>query len=134
MFRFGPYPVVRICFCVSYNRLSVNNESSRQGQCPGFVCVVSRQVDAELQINASQIFRYGMHQPELTGNLIARIAENLKCQLFRFFQGAAEFDDLGRNGNQFSPQGIELFQVALQSLQLNIAVRSPAATVKSQHH
>lgn len=134
MFRFGPYPIIGICFCVSYNRLAVNNESGRQGQCPGIICVVSGQVDAELQINASQIFRHRMHQPELTCNQIARIAENLKCQFFGFFQGAAEFGDLRRYGNQICPQGIEFFNVVLQSFQLYIAIRSPATTVKGQNH
>ena len=75
-----------------------------------------------------------MHQPELTGKLVAQIADNLKCQFFGFFQGAAEFSGLGRNGDQICPQGLELFNMALQSLQLNIAIRSPAAAVKGQHH
>ena len=134
MLRFGPYPIIGICFCVSYNRFTVNNESGRQGQCPGIICVVSGQVDVELQINGSQIFRHGMHQPELPCDLVARIAENFKCQIFELFQGAAEFGNLGRNSDQVCPLSIELFNVALQSLQLNIAIRSPAATVKDQNH
>ena len=134
MFRFGPYPIIGVCLCVSYNRFAVNNESGRQGQCPGVICVVSRQIDAELQVNASQIFRHGMHQPELTGNRVARVAENFKCQFFGLFQGVAEFGNLRRNGDQICPQSIELFNMVLQSIQLNVAIRSPAATVKGQDH
>ena len=134
MFRFGPYPVIRVCFCVSYNRIAVNNESSRQGQRPRVICIVTRQVDAEPQINASQIFGHGMHQAELSGHLIARIPENLKCQFFGFFQGAAEFVDLGRYGDKICPQGSKLLNMILQSLQLKIAIRSPASAVDGKNH
>lgn len=75
-----------------------------------------------------------MHQPELTCHLIARIAENLKCQLFGVYQRAAVFCDLGGYGDQVRPQGVELGYMALQSLQLKIAVRSPLATVKREDH
>ena len=66
-----------------------------------------------------------MYQPELTCNLVARVAQNFKCQPFGSFQCAAKFGDLGRNGDQIRPQGVELFNMALQSLQLKIAIRSP---------
>lgn len=75
-----------------------------------------------------------MNKPELARKLVARIAENVKCEVFCFYQGAAVFCDLGRNGNQISPQGVELGYIALQSLQLKIAIGSPAAAIKGEDH
>jgi hypothetical protein len=75
-----------------------------------------------------------MDQPELSRNLIARIAKNLKCQLLGFYQRTVVFCDLGGNGNQIGPQGVELSDVTLQSLQLKVAIRSPTTAVKDEDH
>ncbi len=75
-----------------------------------------------------------MNKPELARKLIARIAENVKCKVFGFYQSAAVFYDLGRNGDQVCPQGVELSDITLQSLQLKIAIWSPAAAVKGEDH
>jgi len=74
MLRIGSYRIIRVRFCVSYNRFPVNDESGSQRQCPRIVSIVSGEINTELQVDFSQIFRQGMHQPEFSGNLVARIA------------------------------------------------------------
>lgn len=74
MRRVRPYLIIRVGFCVSYNRFPVNNESGRQGQCPGIVSIGSGEINAELQIDFLQIFRNGMNQPEFLSHHISRVA------------------------------------------------------------
>lgn len=75
-----------------------------------------------------------MDKPELARKLIARVAENMKCKVFGFYQSPAVFCNLGRNGNQICAQGVELSYIILQSLQLKIAIWSPTAAVKGEDH
>ena len=74
MLRIGSYRIIRVRFCVSYHRFPVNDESCSQRQCPRIITIVSGEINSELQVDFSQIFRQGMHQPEFCGNLVARIA------------------------------------------------------------
>jgi hypothetical protein len=75
-----------------------------------------------------------MDQTVLSRNLIARIAQNLKCQLLCFYERTVVLCDLGRNGNQIGSQGVKISDMALQSLQLKVAIRSPTTAVKGEDH
>ena len=73
MLRFWSYRIIRVSLCVSYNRFAVNNESGCQRQRPRIVSIVFGQINAELQIDFSQIFRKRMNQPEFFSQRISRI-------------------------------------------------------------
>lgn len=73
MRRVRSYRIVSVGFGVSYNRIPVNNESGRQGQSPGIVAIGFGKINAEPQINFSQILRNGMNQAEFLSHCIAGV-------------------------------------------------------------
>ena len=82
MRRVRSYRIIRVSFCVAYNGFLVNNESGCQGQCPRIVSIMLGHINAELQIDFSQIFRKGMNQTEFSRHRICGVAQNFKGQFF----------------------------------------------------
>ncbi len=109
MRRVGSYRIIRVRFCVAYTGVPANNESGCQGQCPRIVSIVFGHINAELQIDFSQILRKGMNQTEFSRHRISGVAQNFKGQFFCLDQCAAVLQKLRGNGDQLGSCGIEFF-------------------------
>jgi hypothetical protein len=75
-----------------------------------------------------------MDQSEDFCHFIARVAENVEGQAVFLDEFAIEFFDLGRNGYQGGAKVRYGACGLLKSFQLQVAVRSPGAAIKGQHH
>ena len=69
-------------------------------------------------------------QSELSGDAIAGIAEHLKLERVLFGNRQGVVRGLGRDGDQGCALRLHLGQTLLIGLQLQVAVRSPRASIK----
>src|SRR5712691_1338079 len=130
--RLRPSRVVGIGVRRANDTLAVDHEAGGDGQAPCAVAIASGQVDAELLIDGLKIG--GQREGETVGlrSLVAEVAQHLERERLRLFRLACGARHLGRDDHQAGPGGGDLVQGLLQSLQLCVAVRSPAAAIEGQ--
>src|SRR6266508_2371360 len=131
--RFRPPRVVGIGVDRADHALAIDHESGRDGQPPGPVTVAARQVDAELEVDLAQVVGQREDQAVRLGHPVAEVTQQLERQRLRLLGLAGRARDLRRDDGQGGAGGGDLGQRLLQSLQLCVAVRSPAAAVERQH-
>src|SRR5712692_11545064 len=128
-----PPRIVRVGVDRADAALAINHEPGRDGQPPGAVTVATGQIDAELEVDLAEVVGEREDQAVLFGDLIAGVTQHLVCKRLRLLGLAWRALPLGRDDGEGGAGGGDLGQGLLQSFQLCVAVRSPAAAVERQH-
>ncbi len=133
MLGFRSNRIIRIHFRVSYYPCLIDNEPARHGQGPGIISVVFGHINPKLKIKRFQIFRQCKYKTVFFGDLISRIAKQVKGQIFLLDQFTVELRQLRRDGQKICPERLNFTGNLLKSIQLQIAIGSPFSPIKTEH-
>lgn len=110
-----------------------NDKGPRNRQLIRRVAIIGRQIQAKTGIAGFQFFSRWKDQPIGAGDLVANITQDLERQMVLLGHGARVLQRLRRNRNKTCAQRVYLSQVILVRLQLQVTVRSPLASIESDH-
>ena len=108
----------------------VNDLGAGYRQLPGVIAVVFGQLDTHFFKGRLKLVNKAEGQSELSGDAIADIAEHLKLERVLFGNRQGVVRGLGRDGDQGCALRLHFGQTLLIGLQLQVAVRSPRASIK----
>jgi len=83
---FRPHGIVGTDPCIANIAGLIDDIPGRHGQGPGIITIELRHIDAEFQIECTQVIRQPVPDPVALGNRVARITQNVNLQLlFGFY-------------------------------------------------
>ena len=131
--RFRPMRVVGIDIRGADHATGVDYVARRHRQRPAVFAVVFGQIDTDAEIDVTQFGGHLKGQSELVRIGVTRISEKVEFQLVPFGHGEAVFSQLRRQRDDRRSGTLDFVCDFLQSVQLRIAVGSPAAPEDRQY-